>query len=193
MLLNFLDESAKIEEKNLHIYVVKDFDNWIKINLEGSKNNISNEGWSPQSNKSAIGARVVVTLFEGSIQSREIISGKGHGSMDALELHYGLGYASQIQNIIVRWPSKDSITNQQKVITYNGPFSVNETYRIVEDLGFVGAKGDYNQDESVDILDVMSLIDIVLNDFEITPDVHWAVDMNGISLFLQIHQARPAL
>lgn len=152
--------------------------NWIKINLEGSKNNISNEGWSYQSNKSAIGARVIVTLFEGSIQSRELISGKGHGSMDALEVHYGLGYASQIQDITVRWPSKDIVTNQQKVTIYNGPFEANQTYRIVEDLGFVGLKGDGNGDDSVDILDVLFLINIILNSYESSPIELWSMDMN---------------
>ena len=152
--------------------------NWIKINLEGSNNDIMNSGWSSKSNKSAIGARVIITLFEGSIQSREVISGKGHGSMDALELHYGLGYSNQIQNIIVRWPSRDELTNQQKVTIYEGPFYANETYRIVEDLGFVGSKGDCNEDESIDILDIMSLIDILLNDYELTPQVYWAIDMN---------------
>ena len=152
--------------------------NWVKINLEGANNNISNDGWSDKSNKSAIGARVIVTIFEGSIQTREIISGKGHGSMDALELHYGLGYASQIQNIIVRWPSRDPNSNQQKVITYNGPFDVNTTYRIVEDLGFVGLKGDTNSDNNVDILDVMALIDIVLNDYQVSPEIYWAMDLN---------------
>ena len=111
-------------------------------------------------------------------QSREIISGKGHGSMDALELHYGLGYASQIQNITVRWPSKDIITNQQKVTIYNGPFEVNQTYRIVEDLGFVGFKGDGNGDDSVDILDVLFLINSVLNSYESTPIELWSMDMN---------------
>ena len=164
--------------KNITPDSIGGYYNWIKINLEGAKNNITNEGWSSKSNKSAIGARVVVTLFEGSIQSREITAGKGHGSMDALELHYGLGYATQIQNIIVRWPSRDELTDQQKVITYEGPFSVNETYRIVEDLGFVGAKGDSNEDVSVDILDIMSLITIILNDYEIEPRIHWAMDMN---------------
>ncbi|MAQ44208.1 MAG: hypothetical protein CMG25_07000 [Candidatus Marinimicrobia bacterium] len=152
--------------------------NWVKINLEGANNNISNDGWSDKSNKSAIGARVIITIFEGSIQTREIISGKGHGSMDALELHYGVGYASQIQNIIVRWPSRDPNSNQQKVITYNGPFDVNSTYRIVEDLGFVGLKGDTNSDNNVDILDVMALIDIVLNDYQVSPEIYWAMDLN---------------
>ena len=152
--------------------------NWIKINLEGGNNTILNNGWSEKSNKSAIGARVVVTLFEGSILSREVIAGKGHGSMDALELHYGLGYANQIQNIIVYWPSKNSETNQQKIITYDGPFDVNQTYRIVEDLGFVGLKGDANDSGSVDILDVMALINSILSDEELTPESSWAMDMD---------------
>ena len=153
--------------------------NWIKINLEGAKRSITNDGWSEQSNKSAIGARVIITLPSGSIQAREIIAGKGHGSMDALELHYGLGSASQIENIIVRWPSKDSQSSQQKVTTYGGPFEINQTYRIVEDLGFVGLKGDLNLDENVNILDVMTLINYVLTEPDNIPaDILWASDIN---------------
>ena len=152
--------------------------NWIKINLEGSKNSITNEGWTTQSNKSAIGARVVLTMMDGSIQSREIIAGKGHGSMDALELHYGLGYSNYIENIIVRWPSKDIETGQQKVEVYNGPFEANKIYKIVEDLGFVGLKGDMNIDSQVNILDVMILINQVLEDNDIDVEIFWAADMN---------------
>ncbi len=152
--------------------------NWIKINLEGSKNSITNEGWTTQSNKSAIGARVILTMMDGSIQSREIIAGKGHGSMDALELHYGLGYSNYIENIIVRWPSKDIETGQQKVEVYNGPFEANKIYKIVEDLGFVGLKGDMNIDSQVNILDVMILINQVLEDNDIDVEIFWAADMN---------------
>ena len=152
--------------------------NWIKINLEGAKNSITNDGWSDKSNKSAIGARVIITMLEGSIQSREIIAGKGHGSMDALELHYGVGNTNQIQNIIVRWPSKDTYSNQQKVSVYEGPFEVNKIYKIVEDLGFVGFKGDMNLDLTVNILDVMILINQILSDSNIAPEIFWSADMN---------------
>jgi len=151
--------------------------NWIKINLEGSKNSITNNGWSEKSNKSAIGARVILTMTDGSIQSREIIAGKGHGSMDALELHYGLGN-NNIQTLTVRWPSKDVLTNQQKVAIYDGPFELNRSYKIVEDLGFVGLKGDMNLDSQVNILDVMTLINYVLEGEEIEPEIFWSVDMN---------------
>ena len=151
--------------------------NWIKINLEGSKNSITNNGWSEKSNKSAIGARVILTMTDGSIQSREIIAGKGHGSMDALELHYGLGN-NNIQTLTVRWPSKDVLTNQQKVTIYDGPFELNRSYKIVEDLGFVGLKGDMNLDSQVNILDVMALINYVLEGEGIEPEIFWSVDMN---------------
>ena len=152
--------------------------NWIKINLEGSNNEITNNGWSSKSNKSAIGARVLITHLDGSIQSREVIAGKGHGSMDALELHFGLGNFSEIQNIVVRWPSKDQLTNQQKVNIYDGPFLGNQMYRIVEDLGFVGNKGDGNFDEDVNILDVMFLINALLIDSDIDLFQQWALDLN---------------
>jgi len=152
--------------------------NWIKINLEGAKNSITNDGWSTESNKSAIGARVIISTLEGATYSREIIAGKGHGSMDALELHYGVGNASQIQDITVRWPSKDIESDQQKVSIYEGPFNVNTTYKIVEDLGFVGLKGDMNLDSGVNILDVMILINYVLLDEVLDPEIFWAADIN---------------
>ncbi len=151
--------------------------NWIKINLEGAKNSITNNGWSEKANKSAIGARVILTMSDGTIQSREIIAGKGHGSMDALELHYGLGN-NNIQTLTIRWPSKDVLTNQQKVTIYDGPFELNQTYKIVEDLGFVGAKGDMNLDSQVNILDVMTLINYVLEGEGVEPEIFWSVDMN---------------
>ena len=47
--------------------------------------------------------------------------------------------------------SKDFEIDQQKVTLYNGPFEVNKTYKIVEDLGFVGFKGDMNLDFEVNI------------------------------------------
>lgn len=151
--------------------------NWIKINLEGAKNSITNNGWSEKANKSAIGARVILTMTDGTMQSREIIAGKGHGSMDALELHYGLGN-NNIQTLTIRWPSKDVLTNQQKVTIYDGPFELNQTYKIVEDLGFVGAKGDMNLDSQVNILDVMTLINYVLEGEGVDPEIFWSVDMN---------------
>ena len=48
--------------------------------------------------------------------------------------------SEEMVNIITH--SKSINDDQQKIITYEGPFDVNQMYRIVEDLGFVGLKGD---------------------------------------------------
>ena len=152
--------------------------NWIKLNLEGAKNSITNNGWSDQSNKSAIGARVIINMLDGTFQSREIIAGKGHGSMDALEIHFGIGAFNAVESIIVRWPSLDLESNQQKVEFYEGPIMANNSYKIVEDLGFVGIKGDINIDNEVNILDVMALINQVLTSNNVSEEIYWAGDLN---------------
>ena len=71
------------------------------ITLKNFKIDLSDNGWTTQSNHSAIGARVILHLFDSQI-SREIIAGKGHGSMDPLQLHFGLGYNNFINGIPVR-------------------------------------------------------------------------------------------
>ena len=138
------------------------YNNWINLTLEGKKNDLINNGWTLASNHSAIGARVIVHLFDKNI-SREIIAGKGHGSMDPLRLHYGLGNSTFIDGITIKWPSKDTLTNSPKISYYQGPIESNKNYRIVENLGFVGQKGDANYDENVNVLDVVILVDNILS------------------------------
>jgi len=151
--------------------------NWLILNLEGGKIDITNNGWSTQSNHSAIGARVIVHLSNMQI-SREIIAGKGHGSMDPLQLHFGLGNNASIDGITVKWPSKDTLTNSQKIIYYEGPFDINQKIHIVEDIGFVGKKGDVNFDEYVNVIDLVDIVNIILNDTEIDAFYLWAADMD---------------
>ena len=151
--------------------------NWFILDLEGAKVDFTNNGWSHQSNHSAIGARVILHLPIMQI-SREIIAGKGHGSMDPLQLHFGLGDNSIVNGITVKWPSMDTTTNSQKIIYYEGPFSVNQKMKIVEDIGFVGKKGDLNFDESVNIIDIIDLVNTILNDSETESVYLWAGDMD---------------
>ncbi len=151
--------------------------NWVKIKLEGSKYGIENNGWSDVANKSAIGARIKLQSSSGS-QIREIISSRGHGSMDALIQHFGLGSDLLIDGITIHWPSRDTETNQPKQDYYEGPFETNRTYTIVEKLGFVGIKGDSNQDDSVDVLDIVLTINEIIIGGYLTPVEFWAVDMN---------------
>jgi enediyne biosynthesis protein E4 len=65
---------------------------WIKIRLEGVK-----------SNRSAIGARVVVR-YGGKVQVQEVVSGCSFLSSNDPRLHFGLGTATTA-DIEVRWPS----------------------------------------------------------------------------------------
>ena len=67
---------------------------------------------------------------------------------------------------------------QPKLTIIDGPLNSNETYRYVENIGFVGLKGDLNIDLSFDILDVMMLVDYVINTEEPSPAIFWTSDIN---------------
>jgi hypothetical protein len=66
---------------------------WLGIRLEGTV-----------SNRSAIGARVRV-VAGGVSQIREVSGGSGYLSQDSLTLEFGLGSATVVDTIVVRWPS----------------------------------------------------------------------------------------
>jgi len=68
---------------------------WLKLRLRGRG--------APGSNVSAIGARVYLTA-NGMAQMREIAPASP-GNHQALEVHFGLGDATQIERIEIRWPS----------------------------------------------------------------------------------------
>lgn len=85
---------------------------WLKLRL-------LNRHGSP-----AINARATVTVA-GKSQVRELRSGSTYQSQSALELHFGLGTASTIDSIAVRWPDgrTESLSNQaaDQVITLRAP------------------------------------------------------------------------
>jgi enediyne biosynthesis protein E4 len=66
---------------------------WIQVALEGRT-----------SNRLAIGATVVVTAA-GRRQARAALSQSSYYSHDDLRLHFGLGDATRVEEIEVRWPS----------------------------------------------------------------------------------------
>ena len=153
------------------------YNNWINLTLEGKKNDLISNGWTLSSNHSAIGARVIVHTINNNI-SREIIAGKGHGSMDPLRLHFGLGSSSQIDGITVKWPSLDTLTNTPKVRYYQGPINVNQNFRIVEDIGFVGKKGDSNLDNTVNVIDVVNVVYAILENTTFPSNIFWSADFD---------------
>jgi enediyne biosynthesis protein E4 len=56
-----------------------------------------------RSNRSAIGATVIVTA-NGRRGARAVLSQSSYYSHDDLRLHFGIGAASRVESIEVRWP-----------------------------------------------------------------------------------------
>jgi enediyne biosynthesis protein E4 len=52
----------------------------------------------------AIGARAILSV-DGKSQFREVRSGGSHQSQNAMDLHFGLGPASRIDKLTIRWPN----------------------------------------------------------------------------------------
>lgn len=74
---------------------------WLNINLQGV-----------QSNRNGIGARVEIYGVWGK-QIRYVQSGTGFRNMSTLTAHFGIGTATVITQVIIRWPSGvvDAINN----------------------------------------------------------------------------------
>ena len=85
---------------------------WIKVNLKGI-----------QSNSNGIGARVEIYGAFGK-QIRDIRSGEGFRYMNSLNAHFGIGQATAITQVIIRWPSGI-------IDTINNP-AVNQALLVVE-------------------------------------------------------------
>jgi hypothetical protein len=86
---------------------------WIAIKLIGTK-----------SNRDGIGARVEV-IAGGKRHTAERVAGSGYLSQDDSRLHFGLGAATSIDKLIVRWPSGREQTleklNVDRVLTVEEP------------------------------------------------------------------------
>jgi len=94
-------------------YAVPNTNKWIKVGLQGI-----------QSNSNGIGARVEIYGTFGK-QIRDIRSGEGFKYMDSLNAHFGIGQATAITQLVIRWPSGivDTINNpavNQKVVVVEG-------------------------------------------------------------------------
>ena len=93
-------------------YAVPNGNNWIKFSLQGT-----------QSNRNGIGARVEIYGSWGK-QIRDIRSGEGFRYMSSLNAHFGIGTATSISQVIIRWPSG-------AVDVINNP-GINQSLHVVE-------------------------------------------------------------
>ena len=83
-----------------------------------------------KSNRSAIGARVRVTVGNREMIG-EVMSGGSYYSQNSLTLHFGLGKADVVDQIQIRWPSGTSqswkgVAVNQKVIATEGSSDLRE-------------------------------------------------------------------
>lgn len=98
---------------------------WLQLKLVG-------RGGSGLSNKSAIGARVSITV-NGRTVVQEVGGGHGSfGSQSDLVLHFGLGSATSVPVVSVRWPTNRAQPSENIPPSGNSPFQLNKAYRIEE-------------------------------------------------------------
>lgn len=82
---------------------------WLKVTLRGT-----------QSNRNGIGARVEI-YGEWGKQIRDVQSGVGFQNMNTLNVHFGIGQATTIPKVVIKWPSGlvDVINNVTPNTTLN--------------------------------------------------------------------------
>ncbi len=86
---------------------------WLAVNLSGI-----------QSNRNGIGARIEIYGAWGK-QIRDVQSGTGFQNMSTITAHFGIGQATTIDQVIIRWPSGivDTLNNvnpNQKILVVEG-------------------------------------------------------------------------
>jgi hypothetical protein len=74
--------------------------NWLQVELVGSKSATNPKG----SNRDAVGVRVSIKAG-GKPQMRELTLGDGYGSQNSLRQHFGLGAATSVDELTVKWPA----------------------------------------------------------------------------------------
>ncbi len=95
--------------------------NWLKVKLEGVK-----------SNRSAIGARVLVR-YGTKVQAQTVLSQSSYYSCNDPRLHFGLGSAV-LADIDVYWPN--GLHEQHKKIAANQLITIRESVGIVSNKGW---------------------------------------------------------
>jgi enediyne biosynthesis protein E4 len=94
--------------------------NWLKVKLEGVK-----------SNRSAIGARVLVH-YGGKVQAQAVLSQSSYYSCNDPRLHFGLG-ESDVAEVEVYWPN--GMHEQRRKVP------VNQLVTLKEGVGVIANKG----------------------------------------------------
>jgi hypothetical protein len=102
--LDLVQTNAR-ERVLLHRNVTESPGRWLAVRLRGAGAGARGPDQTGGSNRAGIGARVTVTLAGGRSLFREVDGGNGYAGQSSTEAHFGLGEATWIESIEVRWPS----------------------------------------------------------------------------------------
>jgi hypothetical protein len=91
--------------------------NWIRLSLKGD---------GQRSNRSAIGARVTLTDSSGRAQAREVTSARGYLSQSELPLTFGLGNATGVERVEIRWPGVSDRVQVETGLAINQPHIIRQ-------------------------------------------------------------------
>ncbi len=130
------------------------FNKWIEFRLRGSASNLN-----------GIGAKLTAWL-QGRPQTQAVIAGQGYlGTGSDLTVHFGLGSSSQLDSLIVQWPSgaRDRLYHlaaNQKLTLYEGSapprdtsppqISAVSTNNVTTTAATINWKTDENADSQVE-------------------------------------------
>ncbi|MFY8187595.1 MAG: FG-GAP-like repeat-containing protein [Flavobacterium sp.] len=134
--------------------------NWIKIHLQGV-----------ESNRNGIGARIEIYGDFGK-QIRDVRSGDGFRFMSSLNPHFGIGSATVIDSIVIKWPSGLVETIEEPTI--NQPLFVIEGATLSNDVV-------KNQDFNIYPNPVKDLVTITSNISFVNVRIF---DMNGKMVYI---------
>ena len=126
---------------------------WIKINLQGV-----------QSNRNGIGARVEIYGAWGK-QIRDVQSGTGFQNMSTINTHFGIGQATAITQVIIRWPSGvvDSILNP----AINQSLLVVENSSPLENASFTSSGFSLYPNPAKDVLNIKTNENITIKSAQV--------------------------
>ncbi len=138
----------------------KNVNHWVKIALKGIT-----------SNSNGIGARVEIYGAWGK-QIRDVRSGDGFGYMSTLNTHFGIGLATAIDKVVIKWPSGtvDEILNP----TIDRPLLVLEGSNPLKSDSFVS-----NSEVSIFPNPAIDIINISVTNKSLELKTAQIVDLNG--------------
>ncbi|MBX7044945.1 MAG: FG-GAP-like repeat-containing protein [Ignavibacteria bacterium] len=116
--------------KGLYQNIFPNSNKWVNIKCSGTT-----------SNRSALGTRIKAkAVINGTPmwQTREINAANSFNSMNALNVHFGFGAASQIDSLVVMWPSglKQTFTN----VTLNNFYNLTEGGSLTSEVKTVSSE-----------------------------------------------------